>query len=141
MLSDFSHDLSRGFCWPQTSARRGRASPRREFPGRMPGVGPSQYGPGLGQRLWETCPRLGVPVFGGYTDRAYGIRPTPEGLGSLPASAVSIEIHAMRHTHTVISFNTGRTRALRWEIGHKPTEIRLGTGLTSETGGKRRIAF
>ena len=56
----------------------------------MPGFGPSQYDPRLGQRLWETCPRLGIPVFGGYTNQAYGIHSTPEGVGFLPASAVTV---------------------------------------------------
>jgi hypothetical protein len=72
----------------RSRTRHRRASPRREFPGRMPGFGPSQYDPRLGQRLWETYPRLGIPQFGGYTNQAYGIHPTPEEVGFLPASAV-----------------------------------------------------
>ena len=69
-------------------ARHRRASPRGSFPVGCRDFGPSQYGPRLGQRLRWACPRLGIRRFQQDTNRAYGIHPTAEAVGFLPASTV-----------------------------------------------------
>ena len=70
----------------QSRPRHRRVSPRREFPGRMPGFGPSQSGPRPRQRLWGLASDSALPLWENVPIKRTGIIPRiqPSAFSLLP---------------------------------------------------------